>query len=281
MAHENWSDEEVRAIVESHFAMLRTSLDGGETNKTIARRTLKPLLHNRSDGSIEFKHQNISAVLIDLGRPYLTGYLPRENYQGALLRAVWDFLRANPEFDTLFARAVDQPAAVPKLPDILDSRVPPPPRKQRETKLRDSSRPPRLMPDIDYLARESRNRSLGDSGEKFVISFEQARLRQLGKERLAEAIEQVSLTKGPSAGFDVHSYEASGADRFIEVKTTAYGIRTPFYASAYELRFSQTHAKQYFLYRPFEFRDQPRLFMLGGSINEMATIEPSTYLARF
>ncbi|MBK9014392.1 MAG: hypothetical protein IPM82_10040 [Saprospiraceae bacterium] len=44
---------------------------------------------------MEFKHQNISAILIELGQPYLKGYAPRYNYQTLLKEVVIDWLYHN------------------------------------------------------------------------------------------------------------------------------------------------------------------------------------------
>ncbi len=61
-----------------------------------------PLLDNRSEGSVEFKHQNISAVLIELGQPYIKGYLPRFNYQQILKEAIIDYLNQNLKIEDQF-----------------------------------------------------------------------------------------------------------------------------------------------------------------------------------
>ena len=82
----------------------------------------------------------------------------------------------------------------------------------------------------DYLGREARNQQLGEAGELFVINFERARLMRAGKASLADRIEQVSATEGPSAGFDIRSFE-NGSDRFVEIKTTKYGMYTPFFVT--------------------------------------------------
>jgi hypothetical protein len=55
------------------------------------RKALIPLLAGRSDGSVEFKHQNISGVLVVLGLSYVEGYKPRGNYQGLLATEVESF----------------------------------------------------------------------------------------------------------------------------------------------------------------------------------------------
>ncbi len=61
----DWSIKEVELIVLDYFLMLSDELDGKPINKTFHRDGLKKLI-NRTDGSIEYKHQNISAVLAKL-----------------------------------------------------------------------------------------------------------------------------------------------------------------------------------------------------------------------
>ena len=46
---------------------------------TVFRLVLTPQLGGRSDGSIEFKHTNISAVLARQGLAYIEGFKPRGN----------------------------------------------------------------------------------------------------------------------------------------------------------------------------------------------------------
>src|SRR5690554_8096402 len=87
-----WSGIEVELIVADYFSMLSKELSGKQYKKSEHRRSLLALLKDRSEGSIEFKHQNISAVLIKLGQPYIKGYLPRYNYQRMLEDKVIDYL---------------------------------------------------------------------------------------------------------------------------------------------------------------------------------------------
>ena len=65
----DWSLGEVEATVADYFEMLGAELSGAAYNKTNHRRLLARRLRDRSHASIEFKHANISAVLIDLGFP--------------------------------------------------------------------------------------------------------------------------------------------------------------------------------------------------------------------
>jgi hypothetical protein len=90
----------------------------------------------------------------------------------------------------------------------------------------------------------------------------------------------VSVTTGPSAGFDILSFEPNGSDRYIEVKTTKYGKNTPFFVTPNELRFSRDNASRYFLYRIFKFREAPRLFALSGYLESQCILEPSEFIAK-
>ncbi|MCE8472430.1 hypothetical protein LZ189_25910, partial [Rhodovulum sulfidophilum] len=57
------TDEENDLIVADYFAMLADDISGRRYSKAKHRRVLLPLLNDRSEGAVEFKHQNISAVL--------------------------------------------------------------------------------------------------------------------------------------------------------------------------------------------------------------------------
>ena len=88
VSQRSWSRHEVELIVDDYFEMLKLENEGLEYSKTAHRKSLRPLLNERSNGSVEFKHCNISAVLRDAKRPYVDGYKPRGNAQGLLRRAV-------------------------------------------------------------------------------------------------------------------------------------------------------------------------------------------------
>lgn len=277
----HWSDSEVEAAVADYFRMLHLELTGHKYNKTEHRRALMEQLNRRSDGSVELKHQNISAVLIEMGIPYIDGYKPRFNYQRSLLpEAVADFLKNNPQFQQLFSADSEATPQIPTVEDFLSAwESPPAPEDRRNHAV---SEPMAIYNPggVNYLERESRNQSLGEAGEQFVINFERARLIRAGKESLAGRIEQVSATVGPSAGFDIKSFEVSGTDRYIEAKTTKYGKNTPFFITPNELQFSRDHASRYCLYRLFRFRESPRLFALNGRVEDRCTLEPSEFMAR-
>ena len=94
----DWTRDEVEAIVGDYFEMLRQELNAVSYSKTRHRHRLGPQLQGRSDGSIEFKHANISAVLVRYGLPYIDGYKPRGNYQLLLEQVVLEYLTVHPDF---------------------------------------------------------------------------------------------------------------------------------------------------------------------------------------
>src|SRR5947208_9347497 len=84
--------------------------------KSDHRKALAPRLQGRSDGSIEFKYQNVSGVLVELGLPYIEGYKPRSNYQGILATEVEGFLDQHLGF-------LDQLAAAPTVNPAQGQRI--------------------------------------------------------------------------------------------------------------------------------------------------------------
>jgi hypothetical protein len=275
---EGWSRLEVEATVADYFDMLNSQVRGVPYNKSAHRRRLSGLLNARSDGAIERKHQNISAVLIELGFIYIEGYRPLRNYQQLLFEVVSDRLANSEHLRSLVVRAVEQPATVPTVDDILGTMVEPP---TLETGYRKSGIRDRMFAkrEIDYLEREARNRSLGLAGEEFVLRYETARLVASGEEGLAAQVEHVSRTQGDGLGFDILSFEVSGRERFIEVKTTAYGPMIPFFVTRNEVAASRELSQGYHLYRAFRFREGPRLYTKAGALDQSFDLDPVHYLA--
>jgi len=276
---DDWSRDEVEFIVADYLSMLTLELTGQPFNKSAHRRRLIERLQGRSEGAVEFKHGNISAVMLELGFPYLQGYKPRANFQRQLLTEVVSAQVAKHRLiDEAALSAVQRPA---DLTDELDF-----------TKVKTAA--PRLEPRTmepestyglaikrDYLEREARNRSLGQAGEEFTLRYERWRLSQLGVGQLAEKVEHVATTRGDGLGFDILSFEPDGRERFIEVKTTAFGQTTPFFVSANEARFARAQGDSFKLYRLFDFRASPRLFELAGPIEQHCMLDASTYRASF
>jgi hypothetical protein len=274
----DWSRVEVQATVSNYLAMLASELAGVAYNKSAHRRHLIESLDNRTEQSIEFKHANISAVLIDLGFPYVPGYKPRSNYQRLLYEVVFDRLANDQKLLTLAAADAERPIVVPEVDDIL-SVLTEPPKPSAPPSAAKQPQVHRRALSVNYLEREARNRSLGSAGEEFVVNFERARLIHAGRESLAAKIEHTSRVRGDGDGFDILSFEECGRERLIEVKTTKYGRETPFFVSRNELVVSEARADLYHLYRLFEFRNAPRIFTLNGALSAKCRLAASTYMA--
>ncbi len=272
---DSWSNTEVELIVADYFQMLSSEWKGEPYSKAEHRRALIPLLANRSEGSIEFKHQNISAVLMNLGQPYVKGYLPRFNYQKILEDKVIDYLIQKPEIEKYFKVFAEKIISKPKkeidfdrivydLPVIANVSESEPIYKRNPIK-------------INYLEREQRNRNLGSSGEELVLEFEKWHLIKNGRENLADQIRWVSKEDGDGAGFDILSRNLNGKDKYIEVKTTKLGKETPFFFSNNELDFSRKHSDYYHLYRLFNFEDDAKMFIRNGGLDSICHIVPTNF----
>ena len=275
----DWSRIEVEAIVADYLQMLTLELSGQSFSKTEHRRRLIPLLDKRSDGSIEFKHGNISAVMLEMGIPYIRGYKPRSNFQALLVGVVAEQVRNRPSLDQAALAAVQQPAIAPIAGDFVKVITHAPALQSRLCE----SIPPHAFNAVkkDYLAREAENRSLGLAGEEFVTQYEHWRLVQLGQRVLADRVEHVSNTRGDGLGYDVLSFEPDGQEKYIEVKTTTFGKETPFFVSRNEIAFSKAEKERFHLYRLFEFRKTPRLFDLPGQLDQHCILDSVTFKASF
>ncbi|MBX2928048.1 MAG: DUF3883 domain-containing protein [Saprospiraceae bacterium] len=275
----NWSNYEVELIVADYFKMLSDELSGNSYKKSEHRKALLPLLNNRSEGSIEFKHQNISAILVRLGQPYVKGYLPRYNYQKILEDVVVRYLSKNLWIEDKFRYFADKDVHNnPTVNFELLLLEPPILWAVNEPAAPSYQRSPIK---INYLEREQRNHKLGESGEQVVFNYEKWVLKRNGKESLAEQVKWVSKEEGDGAGFDILSKNLNGTDKYIEVKTTKLGKETPFFFSRNELLFSQNHDKNYHLFRLFNFDSNAKMFTKTGSLDTICNSTPVLFEGYF
>src|SRR5208337_4446763 len=86
-----WQSDELDAIVADYFSMLLADLSGKAYVKSRHSAALMAKI-GRSHRSVEFKHQNISAVLDLLGMPWIPGYKPKFNFQNAIFDAIDRYL---------------------------------------------------------------------------------------------------------------------------------------------------------------------------------------------
>lgn len=278
-----WSRMEVEAAVSDYREMLAGELRGESFNKAERNRNLRQLLNGRTHGSVERKHQNISAVLIELGYPWVDGYKPLGNFQDLLFDVVGEQMRSDLALLALVQRDASAPIAprdVPESERLLGALEDPPKTKSYKAYLRRLKRPAFAQPRVNYLELEASNSALGKAGEQWVLSYEEARLRRAGKEGLAGRIEWVSREAGDYFGFDIRSFEENGRDRLIEVKTTNRGKESPFFVTRNEVRVSRERKKAFHLYRVFRFIREPGLYTLAGALDRSCLLDPVEYEAR-
>jgi hypothetical protein len=103
-------------------------------------------------------------------------------------------------------------------------------------------------------------------------------LARAGRSDLADRVVWAARDIGDGLGYDVASFFPDGRERFIEVKTTNYGVRTPFYITKGEVSFSERRSDAFSLYRVHGFARDPRLYVLDGSVKERAKLDPQVFL---
>jgi len=278
MSSDDWSDEEVELIIADYFSMLTKELKSIKVNKTKYRQLLIPQLNKRSESAIEFKHQNISAVLVEMGLPFIKGYIPLYNFQRSkLVMKVSEYLQLNLNIENTFEDFSSHVPVITSATDF-DSLIVAAPEKKKKFEQFDI---PRKPVKINYLEREQNNRKLGLRGEEIAIQYERYLLLKAGKAALSEKIEWVSKDLGDGLGFDILSKNMNGTDKYIEVKTTKLGKEAPFFFSSNEYKFSLENTANYHLYRIFDFNEKPKMFTLKGTFDDFCHVEPVQFRGKF
>lgn len=276
---EDWSQEEVDATVVSYFQMLELEALQVAYKKTEFNVALRQHLKGRSKASVELKFQNVSAVLHGIDLPFIQGYKPRGNSQLLLRKAVQKYVLDNPEAIRQVVDAFEEVQA-PGQKTFRAIVVQPPP---VELVARSEASQPRvrLPRKVDFAARDESNRRLGRAGEQWALEFEHKRLVDAGMSELFGRVDWVADRLGDGAGYDILSYDSASEPRYIEVKTTNGCHTSSFIISRNELDFSQEAGESFFLYRLFQFRESPALYVLRGDISRQLHLEPLDYRASF
>lgn len=278
MVGEDWSDLENDLIVADYFSMLEAEISGLPYVKAEHNRNIQPHLNDRTRGSVEKKHQNISAVMVGLGQPWIDGYKPLPSFQGSLVEAVVRWLEANPAWlqPQMAAKIDDGPNVVREAsalwigPAPTFSNEPPPVSLEFMTK---------IARKFDVAERDARNRALGKAGEELVLQHEKARLRSERREDLAEKVRWTAVQDGDGAGYDIFSFESDGQERLIEVKTTNGWERTPFHVTRNELAVADANRDNWHLVRLWNFAREPRAYSIRPPLDAHIALTPTSFLA--
>jgi hypothetical protein len=267
----DWTEEELDLIIAEYFLMLDEERHGTPYNKAQHNRLLREKIE-RSKGSVEFKHQNISAVLQKLGLPVIRGYMPAQNHQAAIIPAIDRYISRNPGVlhpELTINGFTERPALFVEMPPDLLPVTP-----QREDV-------ERLVRKFNPVERDFRNRKLGREGEELVLEFEREKLSRFHRPDLAKKIRWISDEDGDGAGYDILSFDEEGRERFLEVKTTVGPDTTPFYLTRNELSFSSERPEAFRLCRVFDFSMRPKMFELTPPLANFVHLSPLSYEASF
>lgn len=272
----DWTDAELDLIVADYFAMLALEQAGQPYVKAHHRARLLQQINlispvTRTGGSIERKHPNISAALQEINQPIIRGYLPLMHFQGAILDAI--SRRLTPETSLWAPAALDQ-VAEPATP-YLEPAPPLQPPRERPAILE------RFVRKFDAGARDFRNRELGKAGEEMVFHFERQRLLDEDRPDLARKVRWVAQEDGDGAGYDILSFDRTGGERLVEVKTTRGNQTTPFFLTRNEHALSEERTDAFKLMRLYAFAREPRMFELTPPLGEAVRLSTHTYQARF
>jgi Domain of unknown function (DUF3883) len=234
----------------------------------MARRRQLMKVVPRSEGSIEYKLRNVSAVLDVLGMQWISGYKPASHRQDALVPEVERILEREPQFL--------EPGSVGVPPGDDATILVPLPSLPGPEKIGPAVR--RLVGKFDPAERDARNRDLGKAGEKFVVEFERDRLRRAGRDDLADGDRWVSDLDGDGYGYDVRSFELDGESRLLEIKTTCGNERTPFWMTKRERDVAAEQGGIYRVRRVFHFRNEVKMFDIAPPL-EARLLTPATFVA--
>ncbi len=277
MSNKPWTDNENDLIVADYFAMLADDISGRPYNKAEHRRRLLPMLNGRSEGSVEFKHQNISAVLKGLGGDWIQGYKPAFNFQMTLVDAVARWLALNTAW-------LGRHSAARALTGIAEARsiwVGSPPTLSNQPQPQELEQMLHIARKFDVAARDERNRALGRAGEECVLARERAVLKSAGCDDLARNVRWVSEEDGDGVGYDIASFALDGRPRLIEVKTTNGWERTPFHISRNELSVAEDRRSEWCLFRLWNFGRDPKAFELHPPLDAHVSLTATSFQASF
>lgn len=276
MSNGPWTDEENDLIVADYFAMLADDIVGRHYNKAEHNRQLQERI-GRTRTSIEFKHQNISAVLKGLGEDWIPGYKPAFNFQMTLVDAVARWLAFHP--DWLGRMPGMRP--VTGLQEAARLWIGPPPTLSNQPPPQELEQMLHIARKFDVADRDERNRALGRAGEECVLARERASLQAVGREDLARKVRWVSEEDGDGAGYDIESFAPDGRSRLIEVKTTNGWERTPFLITRNELAVAEERRSEWRLFRLWNFSREPKAFELHPPLDAHVALTATTFQASF
>lgn len=266
---DDWTLEECEIAVNAYFDCLakklaRQPFNRAEVCRSVAEDT------GRTRGSVDYKFQNIDAILYENELPRMMDGIA-SNVQHLLEFVVLDPLAKH---NMVFETVPEHPAPFTSTDGLL---VDPP--KVPNSDSDGEQAKTRLARKIDFAERDASNRLLGRRGEEWVLSLEKIKLLDAGREDLANRVDWVADRLGDGLGHDIVSFDETGTELTIEVKTTNAGILTPFFITPNELAVAERKGDSYRLYRVFDFSTDPHAFVLCGPLGHKLDLRPQVFIA--
>lgn len=267
-------------LVQNYFIMLDAELQGELYSKADHRNRIMQELRTDDAEAVDLAHCHVSAVLAETGLPFAEGFRPQSGFDPALEKAVHVFIEANPELvEALWLDAVPPASNIPVELDDAKAHWAATPESSGFRPSTKSAWHPAGVSEIDYRVRESWNRNLAVAGERFVLAFERARLREAGMKDALDQVAWQSQTFGESFGYDIRSLNEDNSERLICVKTTNYGARFPFNLTLEEIERARATPANFHVYRVFRFSRGAKLFIVAGNELLQETLEPVVFRA--
>ena len=262
----DWRDDELDAIVADYFAMLDSDLAGQPYSKSEHNAALMAQI-GRTHGSIEYKHQNISAVLDKLGMTWIPGYKPMKNIQHSIFGAIDRYLTGHssvllavppsPSLATSAASVfVDPPAVTAAEPIPVALR--------------------RLVRKFDPVERDHRNRWLGRAGEEFVLNLER---RQLAEADRSDFTRKVRWVATEDSTFFPLTYRVANGCWKLRLPTDRPAHRSSSAETSLPSRRSARRTGAF--YRVHLFAREPRIFSIAPPLDKVIHLRPDTWRASF
>ena len=129
---------------------------------------------------------------------------------------------------------------------------------------------------IDMGRKQKQNKIIGDSGEAYVLKFENNKIKDLGVK--GKTI-HTSVVEGDAAGYDIQSVDKNGNVIYIEVKTTKGKCSEPFTITRTQLNRSIKEKSNYYLYRLFNYdadNNTYEIAFINGDLTNFCQ-NPETY----
>ena len=266
-----WTPAEERLAVECYFRIMDGYDAGRPVEKASLYREYLAKLDDRTRPSLELKLRNISAVLHGLGQPFAPGLVPASRVSTTLAGVIAAFLE---ERDVQVVTSTKPEAQFQQTElEYVSAPSPAGPSKAPTGQRRGRK--------VDYAKQEAENRSRGLAGELLILEAERKRLVAAGRPDLAKKIEHTSVEHGDGLGYDIKSFSTDGNPLYIEVKTTSYGLESPFLMTDSELRFARENPASYELHRVFKRDRKPCAYRLRPEDLLACTPEPTEYRLRF